>query len=229
MEKAIRVTCDTKLFVPLTELREIQGSLKEMTKENFVRLRKSILEDGFNFPVFVWKGRGPGEKKDSQWVLDGHGRLHVVRHLVAEEGFECHDLPCVAIQAPDFSTAKRKVLSISSQYNTMTNDGLYQFMSDLELGIESLDAYHFDVIDVPEFKMEYFDEPAPVATEGETKQEVSFDAYKNAAVKQIVLYYAAADYEKILKGLDHLMGIMAVEDYSQVVWRLLDDALRSKP
>lgn len=229
MEKAIRFTCDTKLFIPLSELREIQGDLKEMTKENFVKLRKSILTDGFNFPMFVWKGKGPKEKTESWWILDGHGRKQVVLHLVEEEGYSCHDLPAVAIQAESFKEAKRKVLAISSQYNTITTDGLYQFMTDVELGIDDLEAYQFDAIDTSEMREEYFSEPAPSVEPTGEKQTVSFDAYKGAAVKQVVLYYAATDYELILKGLDQLLGRFGVEDYSQVVGRLVDEALRANP
>jgi hypothetical protein len=201
----IRITCDTKLHVDYTELHEIQGSLKTMTKENFAKLRREILDNGFNFPVLVWRETAPAPKAKSKseskrlavqikgtvskyWIIDGHGKHSVVKYLVEEEGMTVGKLPCVEVEATSLADAKRKVLAASSSYNTMTNDGLREFMESA----------------------------------GEGKQ-VSFDAYQNASIKQVVLYYAKDDYTKVITRLDELVATFGVEDYSQVVWRLLGE------
>lgn len=227
MEKIIRITCDTKLHIHLEHLNEIQGKLKEMTKANFVKLRKWILQDGFNFPIFVWKELAlKGDKKQSKWwIVDGHGRKHVVSYLVSEEGYQCPPLPCVEIEAGSYEEAKRKVLNVSSSFNTMTNEGLYQFLSDSQLGIETLDGYSLPEIDVAEFKVEFFD--TEKKDDGSPKETVTFDAYQNAAIKQIVLYFPKDEYEKVIAAFDQLVEKFKLEDHSQVVWRLLGDAVRA--
>jgi hypothetical protein len=237
----IRITCDTKLHVDYTELHEIQGSLKTMTKENFAKLRREILDNGFNFPVLVWRETAPAPKAKSKseskrlavqikgtvskyWIIDGHGKHSVVKYLVEEEGMTVGKLPCVEVEATSLADAKRKVLAASSSYNTMTNDGLREFMESAGLSIEQLEAFSLAEIDFEEFKMEHFGEPAaaPAGAEGEGKQ-VSFDSYQNASIKQVVLYYAKDDYTKVITRLDELVATFGVEDYSQVVWRLLGE------
>jgi hypothetical protein len=229
MKKVIRVTCDPDKKLqrfPLDELHPLQGKLKEMTAENFQKLRSWIIDDGFNFPFFVWRD----STNDSRYIIDGHGRQHVLSHLRDQEGFDVPKLPAVEIEAASYEEAKRKVLNASSQFNSMTNDGLYEFMIGANIPVEQLERFSLAEIDVPEFKMEFFEDPTPEAAPAEDgeKTNVSFDAYKNAAVKQVVLHYAAPEYEQIVKGLDHLLGVMGLEDYSQVVWRLVDDAIRTQ-
>lgn len=184
MEKTIRITCDTKLHIPLSELNDIQGKLKEMTKESFVKLRKWILTDGFNFPIFVWKELELKNGKNlSRWlIIDGHGRKHVVNYLVTEEGYTCPPLPCVEIEAGNYLEAKRKVLNVSSSYNSMTSQGLYEFMSDVGLGIEGLEeGFSFPEINIDKFAVEFFEDPQPdpepVISEKET---VTFEVDPNS-------------------------------------------------
>lgn len=225
--KSVRITCDTKLRIPYSELHGIQGVLKSMTKENFSKLRRWILEDGFNFAIHVWKEETTKVKKKpvvKWWIIDGHGRREIVRYLVEEEGYLCDALPCVEIEASSYKQAKRKVLNASSSFNTMTNDGLYSFMTDAELGLDEMEDFVLAEIDMPEFKMAHFGDPAQDAEAQEGPEKVSFDAYKNAAVKQVVLYYAQGEYETIIKGLDALMERWGLDDYSQVVWRLAREA-----
>jgi hypothetical protein len=227
MEKTLRVTCNT-LSVPYGELHGIQGALRTMSKENFSRLRKLIVKDGINFALHVWKQleqTEDGQKLIRWWIIDGHGRHGVIKYLVEEEGYTCPPLPCVEIEAVSFEDAKRRVLAAASNYNSTTKEGLYEFMSGLGIGIEEMENYNLVDIDLPDFKMEFFDDPAAEADEAteEAPTRVEFDAYKNAAVKQVTLYFAAEDYQKVVSKLDQLMTEYGLEDFSQVVWRLLSE------
>lgn len=229
MEKVIRVTCDPGDFLPrlpLDDLEPLQGKLKEMTAENFQKLRSWILDDGFNFPFFVW--RSPDDA-DLRHIIDGHGRRHVLLHLRDQEGYAIPELPCVEIEAASYEEAKRKVLNASSSFNSMTNDGLYEFMMGAQIPVEQLERFSLAEIDVPEFKMEFFEEASPpeeTTADGE-KQSVSFDAYKNSAIKQVTLYYPKEQYELIVKSLEQLAAKFGVEDFSQVVWRLASESVQS--
>lgn len=243
-KKVVRVTCDTKLRIPLDELHGLQGKLKTAPTESYNRFRKLVLKRGVNFSFHVWKEIVPvlsvtkvdrakksltmkGERPAVKWwIIDGHLRKMLLTKLRDEEGYEVPPLPCVEIEATSLKDAKQQVLAASSNFHKTTNEGLYEFMNDAGLVYEDLDAFELADIDLPAFRMEFFDEPAP-AEDGEKKETVTFDAYKNAAVKQVVLYYAKEEYETMIKALDALMEKWQCEDYSQVVWRLASEANRT--
>lgn len=234
MKKSIRVTCDTKLRIPLDELNALQGKLKTAPLESYERFRKLVLKKGVNFSLHVWKELVPVVKKGGKerttvkwWIIDGHLRKLLLQKMRDDEGYEIPPLPCVEIEAANLADAKQQVLAGSSQFHKTTKEGLYEFMTETGLVYEDVAAFELPDIDMPEFKMEYFDDPASVAEDGGEKKTVSFDAYQNAAVKQIVLYFAAEEYEKLIKKLDALVEKYSLEDYSQVVWRLANAASKS--
>lgn len=234
MEKLIRVTCDPEkrlLRIPPAELNRIQGDLAVMPKEDYERLKGLIVEHGVVFALHVW--REMTHEVDScgfkWWVIDGHGRLDVVTCMIDQEGYvlDGPGLPCVEIEAASFAEAKLQVLASRSQFNKTTTDGLFEFMTDLGLKLEDMEKFDLPGIDLPAFKMEFFDEAK--AEEGkDEKQKVEFEAYQNAAIKQVVLYFSAEDYTKILNQLDSLMTRWSLEDYSQVVWRLSNDRIQTE-
>lgn len=112
----------------------VQGDLKVLTKENYDKLKKSIEDDGFYLPIFVW------EKDGDFYLLDGHSRQKVM----VKEGWDV-EVPYVAVEAEDYDEARRKILYISSQYGVITEDGFNDFV----VGLEHLDIsnIHFDALD----------------------------------------------------------------------------------
>lgn len=64
-KKEIVVKCRGAESVSYEKLAPLQGPLKELSSENYVKLRKEILELGFSEPFSVWKN----EKKiiPSKW------------------------------------------------------------------------------------------------------------------------------------------------------------------
>lgn len=230
--QAIKVSCTAELRLPLDELIPIQGELKILTAENYEKLKKSILTHGFKFPMFVWKevtsiaSRVLGGKPTTtiKWyVLDGHGRRRVLMHL-RDDGYEIPLIPCVEIVAESLEEAKKMVLLISSSFHTMTKDGLHEYLVELGVDATFLDDLALAEIDVPEFKAEFYEDPSPEEEEP-GKKKVEFDAYQNAAIKQVVLYFASDDYQKILAQLERLMKEFEFEDYSQVVWKLVNERI----
>lgn len=223
MKKVLKVTCDTKLNIPLENLHGIQGTLKMMTSENYEKYRKRILKDGLNFNLSVWKEvkKSKGKSVVKWWIIDGHGCHAICKVLRDDEGYACPPLPCVEIYAPSFEEAKERVLGKSSSFHTMTGQGLYEYSSGMGLKFEQLKEYQLTEIDLIEHKMEFYTEAAEKAEAGD-KEKVTFDAYKNASVKQVVLYFASEQYEKVIKLLDQQVEKMGVGDYSEVVWRWLN-------
>ena len=108
---------------PITELNATQGELKFLSKENYDKLKKNIEKHGFDIPVTIWID-SQGEK----WLLDGHQRKHVLE----TEGWN-EPIPYLVIKAPNMSTAAERLLAITSQYGTITQEGLDEYIAKFEL------------------------------------------------------------------------------------------------
>ena len=103
-------------------LKEFQGNLKDLTKQNYAKLKKSLEEFGFIVPMFLWKHEG-------EWkILDAHQRVRVL----IKENAEPYELPYIEIEAADETDAKKKLLVISSQYGHLTQEGLDAFAFDID-------------------------------------------------------------------------------------------------
>ncbi len=103
---------------------EFQGDLKKLSKKNLDKLKKRILEDGFNVPFFVWDHAGDYK------VLDGHQRLKALLSL-REDGYDMPLLPVAIIEASDVSDAKKKLLAISSQYGEFDASELGDWLDEI--------------------------------------------------------------------------------------------------
>jgi hypothetical protein len=179
-EKTIRVTCDTKLRIPLDELHAIQGNLKTASVANYKKFRKLIEKRGINFSLHVWKELAPvlkvtkvDKKKKAVtvtqdrpavkwWIIDGHLRKLLLTKMRNEDGYEIPSVPCVEIEAVSLADAKKQVLAASSNFHKVSKDGLYEFLNENEMGFEELSEFDLPDIDLPKFKAEYFDEAEPL-------------------------------------------------------------------
>ena len=158
--KQIPVRCKGNRYLPYDRLKTFQGDLKEMTEANAGKLKASILKYGWVAPVFVWGG---------DYILDGHGRLLVLGNLL-EEGYSIGDLPVVDIEARTKKEAAEILLAINSKYQTITDEGLYQFMNDMDLKLDDLSIFELPDIDFKEFESEFFSEDAEAAEEEEVPE-----------------------------------------------------------
>lgn len=149
--KAIRISCTGAAVVPYTQLVPFQGDLKSLSELNYIKLRDKILRLGYSEPISVWRHQG------NFYILNGHQRLRTIRQMVEEEGFTCPPLPVNWVEATDWSEAKRKVLSLTSQFGEIEKQGLYEFMHEAEITADELEDFVLPEIDVPKFTAEYFD------------------------------------------------------------------------
>lgn len=137
--------------IDITELSEFQGNLKDLSSENYVKLKNEILELGFSFVIHAWKNDG------KLYILDGHQRTRTLMKM-REEGFTVPKIPVVLVQADDYKQAKKKVLAGTSQFGEMTGQGLYEFIG--ESGLDWRDVIRenrFPEIDPVKFVEEFFD------------------------------------------------------------------------
>jgi len=137
----IKIRCEGATSIDLQELTAFQGELKKLTRDNFRKLRKEILELGFSEPISVWKSAG------TNYVLNGHQRLLILKEL-KKEGYAIPKLPVSLVQAKDYKDAKRKVLAMASQYGRANMKGLQGFIEDTDITIEEVsDSFSFGEID----------------------------------------------------------------------------------
>jgi len=147
--KKIKIECQGQELVDISELTPLQGNLKELSEINYNKLKNSILKYGFSFPAFVWR------YENKKYILDAHQRLFTLKKMI-NEGYELQDnkIPVVYIQAVDKREAKEKLLQLNSQYGKITDEGMYEFINEIdsELNIEDLSKD----LNLPDFDLDYF-------------------------------------------------------------------------
>lgn len=129
MNKEIKVTCKGADVLPIDALENFQGNLKKITKENLNKLKKRIIRDGINVPLFVWR------VNDWCRILDGHQRLKALQAL-REEGYIIPLIPVAYIEAENEKDARQKLLGITSQFGEFEIEELNEWMKDFDDSIK---------------------------------------------------------------------------------------------
>lgn len=127
----IKINCDTKDTLELSQITEFQGNLKARDEADFEKIEKSIKKHGFSFPFFVWK------KGKINYCLDGHGRYGALQRMVAS-GEKIPPLPVVYVKCKTEAEAKEILLKLNSTYGHMTAESVKEFIGDLQIEIEDL-------------------------------------------------------------------------------------------
>lgn len=145
-KEKIKITCRGAATITFESLLEFQGNLKDLSKENYERLKSSILEEGFAAPIAVW------QNKKKNHILDGHQRLRVIKELI-KQGYDCPPLPVDYIEAKSEKEARRKLARVyESRYGRLNEEGLYEFAQLAEFSPEQL----IKDLDLPNFNMSRF-------------------------------------------------------------------------
>ncbi len=179
--KKIKIACQGAGAVEYFYLVAFQGELKSLSKTNYEKLRKEILELGFSEPISVWRHDG------KHFILNGHQRLRTIQQMVEKEGYTCPPLPVTWVEADDFRQAKRKVLALTSQFGRIEDEGLFEFMSQAEISIAELAAsFDFAGFNLDHFAEGYFSDVGvqlPVLPSGEREpyQQITFTLHDSQA------------------------------------------------
>ena len=194
--KSIRVTCKGAMTLPIEQIVEFQGTLKKLTKKNLEKLKKRILEDGFNVPFFVWDNAGKYQ------CMDGHGRLKALLSL-RKEGYDVPLLPVAIIEASDIADARKKLLAISSQYGEFDMEELGEWFNEMSDDVSDFLRLVDGEIEVVTKKQ--IDDNEDVVTKKELKP---FDAVRVMLTMSQDVFF---DNATILKQLKNADGV----DYDQ--------------
>ena len=112
------------------KLKPVQGNLKTLSETNYKKLKKSFHEKNLFVPMMVWNDNGDYK------ILDGHGREKFFQNenvvSLDDKGCETYEIPCLVIEAKSLKDAKEKILILSSQYQTTTEEGFAEFTLDLD-------------------------------------------------------------------------------------------------
>lgn len=100
------------------DVKELQGTLKDLSRANYQRLRNSLKKDGLIAPFYIW-----WQDDVTPYLVDGHQR----RRVFITEKVEPFKIPYIAIPADSFEDAKKKLLQVTSQYGTITHEGFDEF------------------------------------------------------------------------------------------------------
>lgn len=139
----------------ISEFSSTQGDLKFLSEENYTKLKERIEARGFIDPVKVWV-----DPQGQKHLLDGHQRKNV---LETEGWFE--PIPYLVIEAESLEKAAEILLEITSQYGTITQEGIDEFIATFQLPEMDILAHtNFDGIfnfktPLPEEKLEVEPEP----------------------------------------------------------------------
>lgn len=199
----VEIKCEGASQLALKDMVHFQNNLKELSQLDYEKFRSKLLELGFSEPFSIWRNEG------KCYILNGHQRRITLMRMI-EEGIEMPRLfPVNWVQAEDYDQAKRKVLSLASQFGEITFDGLKDFAEQMDVDMnELLEEFRF-----PEIKPISFDDdllpdvlPAPdIEGDDDTTGRFVF-VYSTEEEKQELMEALGIDGSKIVYELTDLKG-----------------------
>lgn len=171
--KTVQIAYETQfVYLDIDEWQNFQGegdeSLKDLSKENYEKLKNEILTTGFAFPPHVWN-----DPEDKLWkIIDAHQRKRTLTRM-REEGYTIPKVPCVQVHAGSYEEAKIRVLQGTTQYGKVSQQGAYAFIVQNKIEPDFLvTRFNMPNFEFKPWKVNFFGEP------GETT-EVKFDVKEN--------------------------------------------------
>lgn len=212
MKQTIQIRCAGSRNVDVDSLEEMQGGLKTLTKDNYERLKKEIVETGFAFPILVWNDGGRNR------IVGGHQRFRTLKTM-RRMGYDIPEIPVIDIEADSEREAKRRVLQDASQYGIVDQDGFLEFLSDSKFELDFAEGS----FRLPDIKWEsFFESNAPEIDPNAKKERSSSDG-----VKQVVLKFdeeTHRNFEQFCSSLSHKFDTRSVSD---TVYRALEQQFKS--
>lgn len=118
----VKINCETKDTVKLTDMTPFQGSLKKRTEQDIEDLKQSLITEGLMMPFAIWV------HENKKYLLDGHGRKEALTRLAVDDAeLLSADWPCIYIEAVTEDDARKALLQITSSYGKVTKSGYKQF------------------------------------------------------------------------------------------------------
>jgi hypothetical protein len=134
-------------------LRTLQNeNFKTLYKKEYDKLKASLLKNNFIEPFRVW------QKEDEMYCLDGYHRKLILQDLLTDGYAIPEMLPAIYVDCKNKKQAAQFVLVFSSQYAKVSDQGLYEFVTDYKLGFDDFgDFSDLPYLDLEAFKVGYMD------------------------------------------------------------------------
>lgn len=126
MEKAISIRCTGAAAIDIEDLSPFQDDIKTMTPSTLKKLENVIISQGFSEPIAVWPNDG------RNWILNGHQR-HTALQSLRSKGWFVPPVPVALVDAADEDEARKKVLTLASQFGDFNQDHLLEFVAKARL------------------------------------------------------------------------------------------------
>lgn len=140
--KKIKVKCKAATTIDYRLLKPFQGELKELDDNDRAKLKETIRDRGFAFPIFVWE-----DASGTPYTMDGHQRCKILAEL-EKDGYEIPPVPISYILADDLEDAKHLLLHGISQYGRITKEGLLGYIHDAGIPVDALADFRMPDIDL---------------------------------------------------------------------------------
>lgn len=220
--KTIRISCQGATTAEVSDLKDLQDDLKELSEASYQALKEEILNTGFAFPIHVWT-----DPKKAMWIVGGHQRKRALERL-KKEGFAVPKVPIVLVEAANAKEAKRRVLQDVAQYGKVTPQGLYDFMDVAKFKFEDVySSFKIPDFDMGAFETKFFTEtsPAPAPLSEGTDKVTSGDVPAGSVTK-IILFYSVAEYAGIVALAAQVGKKLGCNNLSQLFSTLLKNEVK---
>ena len=138
MEK-IRIKCTTGITMSLDEMNWFPTKLKKHSDLEIQRIRDSIIEDGFLFPIAI------GKVGNKNYIIDGECTYNALQQL-KYEGCEIPEIPIYYVKCNE-ETIKKMILIGTSTNHCVTETSLKEFVKGTDLSLKNYGFSDSDLID----------------------------------------------------------------------------------
>ena len=138
MEK-IRIKCTTGITMSLDDMNWFPSKLKKHSDLEIQRIRDSIIEDGFLFPIAI------GKVGDKNYIIDGECTYNALQQL-KYEGYEIPEIPIYYVRC-DEETIKKMILIGTSTNHCVTEISLKEFVKGTDLNLKNYGFSDSNLID----------------------------------------------------------------------------------
>jgi len=130
-------------------LKPLQGdNTKTCSKENYEKLKTSLINNSFVDPLNVWENKG------ELYILDGHHRIKTLFNLEQEGVIIPERITANFIDCKNRKEAAKILLLACADYAKLENEGLYEFISIEDLNFEDIKME----MSLPEINFEEFED-----------------------------------------------------------------------
>jgi hypothetical protein len=168
----IKINCKGTHYFSLDELNILQDTdtfeLKDLSSTNFNKLKARIESKGFWFPFFIWYS-----KKEKKWYYtDGTQRYKVLDWMRESKRYKLPDkFPCVEIFAKNKTEAAEAILTQSTNYGVITDEGLFGFINEYNLDFDPLKVeLELSDINMEQFESDYFTDSSDIELDIDEKE-----------------------------------------------------------